>query len=186
MWSNQIFYCQLKQLKVPVNTRSDMRCLSPPCGQLQCTAVMNKNAKRKPHVIRQHMYNILFFSFFLNQEEHIVALNVKMLIPLAAASLAVTSCSYSSFSSVCFKLAQVLSCFWRTLNRFLLTFQNIFLREVSCCWLCKISNWNVNYTVALWVIYLEMQQEALMAEYFFSVEQVKKKVSVHPSEYLTM
>lgn len=54
-------------------------------------------------------YEVSFF-FLLNQEEHIVALNVKMLIPLAAASLAVTSCSYSSFSSVCFKLAQVLSC----------------------------------------------------------------------------
>lgn len=69
-------------------------------------------------------YEFFFVVFLLNQEEHIVALNVKMLIPLAAASLAVTSCSYSSFSSVCFKLAQVLSCFWRTLNRFLLTFQN--------------------------------------------------------------
>lgn len=69
-------------------------------------------------------YEVYFLLLLLNQEQHIVALNVKMLIPLAAASLAVTSCSYSLFSSVCFKFAQVLSCFWRTLNRFLLTFQN--------------------------------------------------------------
>lgn len=163
-----------------------MRCLSPPCGQLQCTAVLNKNANRKPHVIRQHM-RFLFFFFFLIKSRRAVALNVKMLIPLAAASLAVTSCSYSLFSSVCFKFAQVLSCFQRTLNRFLLTFQNNqkhFLREVDCVrFPTEMSTIQLLSELSIW----RCSKRLFGQNIFFSVEQVKKKkVSVHPSDYLTM
>lgn len=93
-----------------------------------------------------------------------------MLIPLAEARLAATSCSYSQFFSVCFKLAQVVLLLLKNTEHVLVDISEqlkTFLLEVSKltvqgfklkCQLCSCPL----------VTFLEMQQGALLAEYFFS------------------
>lgn len=72
--TNQLFYCQLKQLetKLPFGLRSDIRWASPPCARLQCVAVfcqshLEGKSKHLPSLIKTAEKRTLIGSVILTK-----------------------------------------------------------------------------------------------------------------------